>query len=98
MATCMTKLLARGQSRSCGTHERAGVTPQTFGRLKADESGVAPAQYGALAASNCSSFPHASACLVVTSLRGGGDAKRDPHRVTPGLLRPSPHGFRCAPK
>src|SRR6266852_8616418 len=94
----MTKLLARGQSTSCGTHERAGVTPQTFGRLKAGESGVAPAQHGALAASNCSAILHASGSLVRTSLRARGDAKGDPHRVTPVLLRRSPHGFRCAPK
>src|SRR6266849_2518469 len=98
MATCMTKLLARGQSTSCGTQEEAGVTPQTFGRLKADESGVAPAQHGALAASNCSAIVHASASVVLTSLWARGDAKGDPHRVTPVFLRRSPHGFRCAPK
>src|SRR5713101_8904625 len=98
MATCMTKLLTRGQSTLCGTHQRAGVTPRSSGRLKADESGVAPAQDGVLAASNCSWFLHASASLVRTSLWARGDAKGDPHRVTPVLLRRSPHGFRCAPK
>src|SRR5713226_2672464 len=80
------------------THKGAGVTPQTFGRLKADESGVAPAQHGALAASNCSAILHASASVLLTSLWARGDAKGDPHRVTPVLLRRSPHGFRCAPK
>jgi hypothetical protein len=40
----------RGQSTSCGTQEEAGVTPHTFGRLKADESGVAPARFAVFCA------------------------------------------------
>src|SRR5260370_37515681 len=81
MATCMTKLLKRGQSTSRGTHERAGVTPQTFGRLKADESGVAPASDRVLAAYPSPAFSRASTCSfrLLSPRRGdaGGEISRE---------------------
>src|SRR5947209_1008597 len=83
----IASLYARGQNTAPSSSGWAGATPGNFGRLKAGESGVAPTQHGVLAASNCSSFLYASASFVRTSLWARDDAKGDPHRVTPVLLR-----------